>query len=57
MIYSIGYDDVNYKWEIRLLLWFKFRDWDKFNSFNLVLLYLIYVKVLCWFGIWKCVFR
>lgn len=55
--HSTGYDDANHKWEIRPSLWPKPRDWDKFNSFNLVLPYLIYVKASCWLGIWKCVFR
>lgn len=50
-----GYDDTNHKWEIRPSLWSKPRDWEKLNSFNLVLPYLIYVKALCWPGIWKCI--
>lgn len=53
--HSIGYTDANHKWEIRPSQWPKPRDWEKFNSFNLVLPYLIYMKASCWLGIWKCV--
>lgn len=55
MTHGIGYDDANHRRVIRPLLWPKPRGWEKLNSINLVLPYLIYVKASCWLGIWKCV--
>lgn len=53
--HKTGYDDINHRREIRLLLRPKPRERGKLNGLNLVLPYLIYVKASCWLWIWKCV--